>query len=86
MFSYMSHIADIGVTYFGVSTNLEGFGTVAVTLKSLAIGNINVTTVDNPDGNGQSFKPTFLTLGLTYSRMLSDRISVGLTMNYISEK
>lgn len=86
MVSYMSHIADIGVTYFGVSTNLEGFGTVAVTLKSLAIDDINITTVDNPDGNGRSFKPTFMTLGLTYSRMLSDRISVGLTVNYISEK
>ena len=86
MVSYMSHIADIGVTYFGVSTNLEGFGTIALSLKSLSIGNIGITTVDNPDGNGQSFSPSFMTLGLTYSRMLSDRISVGITMNYISEK
>ncbi len=85
MFSYMSHIADIGVTYFGVSTNLEGFGAIGLTLKSLSVGSINVTTVDNPDGNGRSFKPTFMTLGLTYSRLLSDRISVGLTMNYITE-
>ena len=86
MFSYMSHIADIGVTYFGVSTTLEGFGTIGLTLKSLSIGDINVTTVDDPDGNGQTFKPTFLTLGFTYSRLLSDRISVGITANYISEK
>ena len=85
MFSYMSHIADIGVTYFGVSTSLEGFGSIAFTLKSLSIGSINITTVDNPDGNGQSFTPTFMTLGATYSRLLSDRISVGVTINYISE-
>lgn len=85
MFTYMSHIADIGVSYFGVSSNLEGFGSVALTLKSLSVGSINVTTVDNPDGNGRSFEPTFMTLGLTYSRMLSDRISVGLTVNYINE-
>ncbi len=86
MFSNMTHIADIGVTYFGVSTSLEGFGTIALNLKSLSIGDIPVTTVDNPDGTGQSFKPSFITIGLTYSRMLSDRISVGLTVNYISEK
>jgi hypothetical protein len=85
MFSYMSHIADIGVSYFGVSTSLEGFGSIGLTFKSLAIGSINITTVDNPDGNGQSFKPSFMTLGFTYSRMLSDRISVGITVNYISE-
>jgi hypothetical protein len=85
LFSHMTHIADIGVTYFGVSTNIEGFGSVGLTLKSLAIGTIDVTTVENPDGTGQSFKPSFMTLGLTYSRMLSDRISVGMTVNYVTE-
>ncbi len=86
MFSQMSHIADIGVTYFGVSTSVEGFGTLALTLKTLAVGDIDVTTVDNPDGNGQSFTPSFMTLGLSFSKMLSDRISVGFTANYIREK
>ena len=27
-----------------------------------------------------------MTIGLTYSRLLSDKIAVGLTANYISEK
>ena len=86
LFTYMSHIADIGVTYFGASTNIEGFGALAFTIKSLSIGDIDVTTVDNPDGNGRTFKPTFMVLGVTYSKMLSDRVSVGLTANYITEK
>lgn len=86
LFSHMSYIADIGVTYVGVSTNIDGFGALAFSLKSLAIDAINVTTVENPDGNGQTFQPTFMTLGMTYSRLLSDRIAVGLTMNYITEK
>lgn len=86
MFSQMTYIADIGVTYFGASTNLEGFGSLALSLKSLSMNDINVTTVEDPDGTGQTFKPTFLILGLSYSRLLSDRISVGLTVNYITEK
>lgn len=86
LFSHMSYIADIGVTYVGVSTNIDGFGALAFSLKSLAIDEINVTTVENPDGNGQTFQPTFLTLGVTFSRLLSDRIAVGVTMNYITEK
>ena len=86
MFSHMTYIADIGVTYFGASTNLEGFGSLALSLKSLSMNDINVTTVEDPDGTGQTYKPTFLILGLTYSRLLSDRISVGLTVNYITEK
>lgn len=86
MFTQMTHIADIGVTYVGVSTNIEGFGAIGLSLKSLSIGEIGVTTVDNPDGNGAKFTPSFMTMGVTYSRLLSDRISVGLTMNYILEK
>ncbi|MBX3007404.1 MAG: PorV/PorQ family protein [Melioribacteraceae bacterium] len=86
MFSHMNHIADIGVQYGAVSTNIEGFGAIGLSLKSLDIGSIAVTTVDNPDGTGQTFAPQFMTLGVTYSRLLSDRIAVGLTANFVTEK
>lgn len=84
-FSYMSYIADIGVTSGAVSANLEGFGVVTFSIKSLSIDQINVTTTNNPEGTGQTFTPQFITAGLSYSRTLSDRISVGLTANLISE-
>jgi len=83
--SHMSYIADIGVDYGAVSANIEGFGVLSLALKSLSIGDIPVTTTQNPDGTGQKFSPQFFTLGLTYSRQLSDRVSVGLTTNLISE-
>jgi hypothetical protein len=85
-FSYMSYFADIGVSYGAVSTKLEGFGALSLSLKSLAIGDIPVTTTLSPDGTGESFRPQFLTLGLSYSRELSDRIAVGLTASIISER
>ncbi|MGE5352434.1 MAG: PorV/PorQ family protein [Acidobacteriota bacterium] len=86
MLSQMNFIADIGVSYGAVSTNIEGFGAVGLSIKGLSMDDIATTTVDNPDGTGQTFKPQYLTVGITYSKMLSDRISVGLTGNYISEK
>lgn len=86
LFSHMEHIADIGVQYGAVSTDIESFGSIALSIKSLSIGEIPVTTVSNPDGTGAVFTPQFLTLGLTYARMLSDRISVGLTANLVTEK
>ena len=86
MFSHMNYIADIGVDYGAISTNIEGFGALALSIKSLNIGSINETTVDHPDGTGQTFTPSFVTLGLTYSRLLSDRIAVGVTANLITEK
>lgn len=84
-FSYMKYIADMGVTYGAVSASIGGFGTVALSVKSLSFGDIDVTTTLNPDGTGQTFNPQFLTVGLSYARSLSDRISVGITGNMIME-
>jgi outer membrane protein W len=85
MFSHMSHIADIGVNYGAIATNIEGLGNIGFSIKSLAIGEIEETTVQSPDGTGSLYTPSYMTIGLTYSKLLSDRISVGLTGKYISE-
>lgn len=84
--SNMTHIADISVQYGAISTNIEGFGSIAFDIKALAIGDIEVTTVDNPDGTGSTYSPQVMTIGLTYSRAISDRIAIGITANYISEQ
>ncbi|MFN0159405.1 MAG: PorV/PorQ family protein [Bacteroidota bacterium] len=86
MFSHMNYIADIGVEYVAVSAAFEGFGTLGFSLKSLSIGDINVTTEDSPDGNGQLMSPTVVNVGLTYSRLLTDQISVGSTLTLISNR
>jgi len=85
-FSHMGYIADIGVDYGAVSANFEGLGILSLSIKSLAIGDIVQTTTTNPDGTGQTFSPQFFTVGLSYSRRLSDRIAVGVTTNLISER
>ena len=81
----MSYLADIGVDYGAVGVTFPSVGTFAASFKSLAFGNIPVTTEDNPDGTGSTYSPTFMVGGLTYSRVLSDRISVGATFNFINE-
>lgn len=85
LFSYMSYIADIGVQYGAVAANFEGFGAVSFAVKSLSAGDIAVTTTANPDGTGETYSPTMIVAGLSYSRMLTDAISVGLTANLVTE-
>lgn len=85
IFSHRQYIADMGMNYAAVSGNFGGFGTLALSFRSLDIGDINVTTLDQPDGTGEIINPTYFILGLTYSRQLSDRISVGATFNIIDE-
>lgn len=84
LFSYRQYIADIGISYLAVGGRL-GFGSVALSVRSFNLGTINVTTEDQPDGNGQQISPTYFVGGLTYSKKLTDRISVGGTINLIEE-
>ncbi len=84
MFSYRQYIADMSMNYFAVSGNL-GFGTLGISFRNLNIGNINVTTMDQPDGTGEVFSPTYFVLGFTYSKALTDRISIGVNANLINE-
>ncbi len=86
MFSYMNYIADIGISYAAVGAGFGGFGSLAFSVKSIDFGDIPVTTTENPYGTGATFSPTFVTLGLTYANMISDRIKVGFTANLVTEK
>ncbi len=85
MFSHLNYIADIGVEYGAIGINAGDFGNLGFSMKSINFGDIPVTTEDLPDGTGQTYSPAYLTLGATYARMLSDRISVGATVNIINE-
>lgn len=84
-FSHMEYIADIGVEYGAVSANFAGFGVLSFAVKSLSIGDILVTTTQDPDGTGKTFAPQMLTTGVSFARQLTDRIAVGVTANLVTE-
>jgi len=85
IFNYRTYIADMKMEYAAVSGNFGGLGTIALSFRDLNIGQIPVTTTTQPDGTGELFSPTYFILGLTYSRALTDRVSVGATANLINE-
>jgi len=86
MVSHMSYLADIGVNYFAASRNLADLGTVGLAVKSLSVGEIGITTEDQPDGTGETTSPTFLVVGGAFSRRMSDKISVGAVVNVAFEQ
>jgi hypothetical protein len=84
--SHMAYIADIAMDCGALSVSIADFGVVSLDLKVLSIGDIPVTTTQYPDGTGNTFRPQFFTMGLTYARQLTDRISVGVTGTLITER
>lgn len=85
MFSYMDYLADINISYFAVGTSLGDLGSVALSVKTFDFGNIPVTTFENPDGTGATYSPSYLTAGLTYSKVVTDRVAVGVNAKVVSE-
>jgi hypothetical protein len=85
MASNMTYIADINIVYGAMVAKLGELGSLGFSIKSLAMDGILKTTVDNPDGTGQTFKPQHIVLGVTWAKQLTDKISIGLNANYISE-
>lgn len=85
MMSHMSYIADINVLYGSIVFGFGEMGNIGLSIKSLDIGEIEQTSREYPDGTGIMFEPNFTVVGATYSKMLNDRISVGLGIKYVSE-
>lgn len=85
MFSLMSYIADINVSYFAAGANLGELGSFALSYKGIDFGDIPVTTNNAPDGTGATYSPAFYTVGLTYSKIITDRVTIGVNAKLIHE-
>ena len=84
MASHFEYIAGIDIEYAAAAAKFD-IGTIAVSVKSLDFGDIPITTEAAPEGTGQTFSPTFVTVGLTYSKQMTDRIAFGTTAKILSE-
>jgi len=85
-FSYMKYFADMNVSYFAVGSKVGQLGVLGFSLQALDIGDIPVTTLENPEGTGEVVKPNFLTIATTFSKAFTDRINFGMNAKLISEK
>jgi len=85
MFSFTSYLAGININYFAIGSNLGDFGALALSVKTLNFGDIPVTTTDAPDGTGSTYSPGYLTAGLSYAKIITDRVCVGVNAKVISE-
>lgn len=69
----------------GYAQRGKGNGAFGFSLAILDFGEIAVTTVDQPGGNGSFISPSFVNLGMGYSYTYENKISVGILARAISE-
>ncbi|RKZ27934.1 hypothetical protein DRQ29_02685 [bacterium] len=70
---------------FGAYTMPAAGGVVGVSFISLYTGDIDETTPYQPEGTGRTYTAGDLAVGLCYSRILTDRFSVGVNVKYLGE-
>ncbi|MGD0339124.1 MAG: PorV/PorQ family protein [Bacteroidota bacterium] len=86
MFSNARWIADLSFNYAGIVLPLGDFGNVGVNATFLSMGEMERTTVAQPEGTGELFDAASYAFGLTYARNLTDQFSIGINAKYINER
>lgn len=84
-FTHSEWLAGIDFNYAIVALHLRKLGTFSLQATSLNSGEIDVRTVEQPLGTGERYSVTNFSLGAGYGKMLTDRVSVGVQLNYIRE-
>jgi hypothetical protein len=85
MFQSNNWIAGTNLYYLSAILPLGDIGTIGASINSFNSGDMEETTVDQPDGTGRKFSASDFMLGLSYARTLTEQFSVGFTLKYVSE-
>lgn len=87
MLTHIEYIAGIRHEFGGLVIPIAATGGVAgFGISSLHTGDMHETTPSHPEGTGRTFSAHCLATGLTYSQMLTDRFSAGLTWKFINQR
>ena len=77
--------SDINVNTFGFAQDLNGNGVLGVGIMSYDIGEIPITTYEQPDGGIGTYKPSFTNISVAYSKRFTQSISGGVGLKVFSE-
>jgi hypothetical protein len=77
--------AGINFNAFGLSQKVGANGAIGLSLMSLDFGDIKVTTDAFPEGTGANFSPAYYNIGLGYSHIFANKVSVGMLVRGVSE-
>ena len=83
-FSYTQWFAGFSHSFAAISLPLGENFTTAVSLTSFGSDDIPVTTIEFPDGTGNTYRYNDIAVGFTFSGYLTDQFSFGVTAKYIS--
>lgn len=85
MFTHVNWIANTSYDFGALTIHLGEEGALGLMVSSFSSGDMAVTTVEQPEGTGEFFSAQFIAAGISYSRDLTDKFSIGVTGKFVSE-
>ncbi|MFA6456252.1 MAG: PorV/PorQ family protein [Bacteroidota bacterium] len=79
-------LAGINYNYVAGTLNLGDFGTMGLSFTSSDIDEMKVTTIEAPEGNGETFSVTDMAVSLSYAIKLTENFSIGFNPKFIQQK
>ena len=79
-------MVDTNFNWVAIILNLGGDDALGISVTQLNYGEEEVTTVTQPEGTGELWSAMDMAAGLSYSRNLTDRFSIGGSVKYIQQK
>ncbi len=78
--------ADIRYNYFGFVKPFGGVQSIGLSVIYIGSGDIERTTIAEPEGTGEFFDTSHMSWGITYARSLTERFDLGITVKYVTER
>lgn len=77
--------STVNMNAIGLAQRMGENGALGISLMSMDFGEMPITTVNSPEGDGTTFSPSFFNLGISYSHTFENKVSVGILVRGISE-
>ena len=84
--SKSNYVTGITHNVLGYATQLTESDFVGLHLFYMDSGDMDVTTVEQPNGFGETFSVTGLSLRGIYTKILTDRLKIGFSIKYLREQ
>jgi long-subunit fatty acid transport protein len=76
-------IADIHYNFLGLTYSLGDYGTLGMSLTSSSIGDMKVTTIEQPEGTGETFTASDIAFSIAWAIQLTEDFSIGFNPKVI---
>ncbi len=85
IFTQTNWFVNIKLNYVGAVFKAGLMGSVGVNMTALTMGDMEVTTANNPEGTGDYFSAGMYAFGITIARHLTQKFIIGANFKYVRE-